>query len=949
MELGQGGESQGEASAMQQFSETDYDEHLHASQGRFPHVGIRRYSEESGQSRESERTPSEESEERMENMDSGFSEYWDEDIGQYSASMNSEMWRHATDASEDYDEGLGYQYAGPSYLPGQPTRGSSYRQSGKKSRRKQTQYQYAVQEFPDGEGGPPPRRQNPYLRMFLEITGIAWFLSKLVEETLRQEEEGSRYPAVHRLVRNVRFEAVMGSLILLNALCIGWDTYYLPGDVKPAVLAMSEHIFTLIFVIEFFLRIMAFSWVWVFKLWNFCDAMLVWVTGVLVIWILVPAGADAEFLRKMTAVRILRLARLCRSLRMLPEFKELWVLVQGLTDSARLMLWTYVIVGAVLWVFGIGAVDLIGRSEVFADNEEIQEWFGSPGAAVFTLFQIMTLDSWTQISRPVITEMPETLLLFGLFIGIASFVLFNLMTAIIVENAFEAAARDEEAVAKLKQVAQLNATEELRVLFAELDEDESGQLSRAEFTDVLDDPRFIQKMKTLDVELEDLPDVFNICDDGDGQVSTEEFCTGLMKMQGLALTKDMMNSMKHIKQLSRKVDILGQTMRATKSECASVHEAFDNLHVNSAEAMKVAATLLERVSARGVEIAVATTMEDLPEVPEPRVEKKGKHEAKEEHDELIHWLQNRNREMMKPKSEAQEKKKRAEERTKSRSPEKKGLPDEAEGEQQDYNLEVVHMGWERLDVKPHTGQTPRMRHTVAKYKDMSWAFQGVHQEEAMLERAKRVRKSMMKAEVGQTGSASGSKKGPVRGPHSEVLAEQNAHVMVKRALTTADLWGGEEAGDHMQEPHTHGRLTMRAEEIWEKEFKRGKKAAGEDRAALMQGEVEKAQHALEMAERQLHEATLEVAGQPGGVQGAPQPSVSSPPTLGALPPAPPAGGPWVGLQQMQQPSTGFMLPDGRHVGMHGQGGGQGHQHPSMAAPPLTMMLQSGAGWQSGGP
>lgn len=46
-------------------------------------------------------------------------------------------------------------------------------------------------------------------------------------------------------------------------------------------------------------------------------------------------------------------------------------------------------------------------------------------------------------ARPIIYEMPEAAVIFLLFMGIASIVLFNLMTAIVVKNAFDASEADE--------------------------------------------------------------------------------------------------------------------------------------------------------------------------------------------------------------------------------------------------------------------------------------------------------------------------------------------------------------------------------------------------------------------------------------------------------------------------------------------------------------------------
>ena len=43
-----------------------------------------------------------------------------------------------------------------------------------------------------------------------------------------------------------------------------------------------------------------------------------------------------------------------------------------------------------------------------------------------------------------------------------------------------------------------------------------GELSKEEFAALLGDAKFVMKMKLLDIETSDLPDIFRICDDGDG-------------------------------------------------------------------------------------------------------------------------------------------------------------------------------------------------------------------------------------------------------------------------------------------------------------------------------------------------------------------------------------------------------------------------------------------------
>jgi voltage-gated sodium channel len=63
------------------------------------------------------------------------------------------------------------------------------------------------------------------------------------------------------------------------------------------------------------------------------------------------------------------------------------------------------------------------------------EWFGDLGASLYTLFQIMTLESWSMgIVRPVMETHPYAWLFFIPFILIATFTILNLFIAIIVDT-----------------------------------------------------------------------------------------------------------------------------------------------------------------------------------------------------------------------------------------------------------------------------------------------------------------------------------------------------------------------------------------------------------------------------------------------------------------------------------------------------------------------------------
>jgi voltage-gated sodium channel len=84
----------------------------------------------------------------------------------------------------------------------------------------------------------------------------------------------------------------------------------------------------------------------------------------------------------------------------------------------------------VFYVSAVMATTLFG--------EAFPEWFGNLGRSFYTLFQIMTLESWSMgIVRPVMEKQPMAWLFFVPFILIATFTMLNLFIAVVV-NAMQA-------------------------------------------------------------------------------------------------------------------------------------------------------------------------------------------------------------------------------------------------------------------------------------------------------------------------------------------------------------------------------------------------------------------------------------------------------------------------------------------------------------------------------
>lgn len=99
--------------------------------------------------------------------------------------------------------------------------------------------------------------------------------------------------------------------------------------------------------------------------------------------------------------------------------EALLLAIPGLMATAGLLL-------LVFFVFGVMGVELFGP--------QFPQWFGHLGRSMFSLFQVMTLESWSMgIARPVMAQFPYAWLYFVPFILISAFILLNFLIGIVVD------------------------------------------------------------------------------------------------------------------------------------------------------------------------------------------------------------------------------------------------------------------------------------------------------------------------------------------------------------------------------------------------------------------------------------------------------------------------------------------------------------------------------------
>lgn len=230
------------------------------------------------------------------------------------------------------------------------------------------------------------------------------------------------------------------ALIVANAITIGLETS--PDVVATAGTALKafEHAVLAVFVLEIVLKLVAYGPRFFRSGWNLLDFFVVAIA-------LVPSAGWLSILRTLRILRVLRLLSTVPRLRQLTES-----LLQAIPSIG----WISFMLGLVFYVFAVIGTELFG--------ERFPDWFGNVGASMYTLFQVMTLESWSMgIARPVMQAFPLAWLYFVPFILISAFTILNLFIGIIV-NTMQAFHWEEEEQRREAQEQRAHAEREEMLL-----------------------------------------------------------------------------------------------------------------------------------------------------------------------------------------------------------------------------------------------------------------------------------------------------------------------------------------------------------------------------------------------------------------------------------------------------------------------------------------------------
>jgi voltage-gated sodium channel len=209
-------------------------------------------------------------------------------------------------------------------------------------------------------------------------------------------------------------------IIILNAITLGLATSDRVNILTGGILGTFDNIVLTIFVIEMTLKLYAYGLRFFLSAWNWFDLIIVGVS-------IIPTSEGLSVLRGL---------RVIRSMRVLSAVPQMRDVIKALLDAMPGMGAVVILLALVFYIFAVMATTLYGNT--------FPQWFGSVGASLYSLFQIMTLESWSMgIVRPVMEVHPYAWAFFVPFIICTAFAVLNLFIGLLV-NTMQAAVEEEQ-------------------------------------------------------------------------------------------------------------------------------------------------------------------------------------------------------------------------------------------------------------------------------------------------------------------------------------------------------------------------------------------------------------------------------------------------------------------------------------------------------------------------
>ncbi len=214
-----------------------------------------------------------------------------------------------------------------------------------------------------------------------------------------------------RIVESSCFQGFVLGVICFNALLFGLQTSPRIVAACGPWLSWLDNACLAVFTVELALKLICYNRTFCRDPWNVFDFLIVAVS----------------YVPNMGMFSSVRLFRVLRVFKLISGVRHMRVILSAIVRSLPGMMWSGLLLALIYYVYGILGTNLFGG--------RFPDWFGTLGRSLYSLFQIMTLESWSMgIARPVIQVFPYAWMFFVSYILISTFVVMNIVVGIVLNS-----------------------------------------------------------------------------------------------------------------------------------------------------------------------------------------------------------------------------------------------------------------------------------------------------------------------------------------------------------------------------------------------------------------------------------------------------------------------------------------------------------------------------------
>lgn len=223
-------------------------------------------------------------------------------------------------------------------------------------------------------------------------------------------------------VESRMFQIFILVVILGNAVLFGLQTSHGLMAQYGSLLNALDRLCLMVFVVELALKIVVYNRNFCKDGWNLFDSAIVAIS----------------FMPDMGMLSSARIFRVLRVFKLISGIRHLRVILEAILRAIPGIMWAGVLLGLIYYVYAILGTNFFGQA--------FPQWFGTLGESTYTLFQVMTLESWSMgIARPVVEKFPCAWIFFVSYILFTAFIVMNVVVGIVLNSISESFQQDSGA------------------------------------------------------------------------------------------------------------------------------------------------------------------------------------------------------------------------------------------------------------------------------------------------------------------------------------------------------------------------------------------------------------------------------------------------------------------------------------------------------------------------